>query len=165
MWWMPSSFMAPRLRWRANPQAGLAGARVSGRLGADEEVEAVGDRHLAARGAADVGAAVLPDNPLALRVDQREPVAVVVVDADQAVREPLGKARVVEHALAGCRVVGPDDRALARELVHPTGTRVVGHEVQIRAELLGVGRIRDLRQMARPHELAGKGVLGYEAAV
>src|SRR5207244_13447225 len=89
--------------------------RVRRRDAALEQVEPVGDLEQARRLARMPRLPVLPDDPLGGRVDQHDAVAVVVVRPDQAVRQPLREARVVEHAVSVPRVVGPEDLARAIE--------------------------------------------------
>ena len=68
---------------------------------------------------------------------------VVVVDADQPVRQPVGEARVVEHPVAARWPIAPHDLAFARELHNAAGTRIVGREIEVGAELLRIRRVGD----------------------
>ena len=61
---------------------------------------------------------------------------------------------MVQHPRAGGGVVGPEDLARAGEFVDPAGLRVVGDEVAVRAELLGVRGVGD-RKLQAPDQFAG----------
>ena len=91
-------------------------------------------------------------------------MSVVVVDADQPVGQALGEARMVEHALTARRPVRPQDLAFPVELENPARARVVGHEIEIGSQLLGIRRVRD-RKVHGPYERAGGRVFGDPGSV
>jgi uncharacterized protein (DUF885 family) len=126
---------------RSSLLSGCRGGRRTARCGKvgrrravrQQQVEAVRDVQQAWSGARGVRVAVLPDDLVGLRVDDHDPVPVVVVDADQPARQHFSEARVVEHALSRRDVVAVGDLALAGELENLSGGRVVGDEVQVGA--------------------------------
>src|SRR5438552_16237034 len=99
-----------------------------------QEVQAVWDLQAVRARARLVGPAVLPDDAPRLRVDDHHAIAVVVVGGDQAIRQALGEARVVEHAGTGLRMVGPEDLPLPVELVDAAWSGGVGDQVAVGTE-------------------------------
>src|SRR5437016_2466797 len=79
----------------AKPKSGSAREGVRRRGVPDEQVEAVGYPKVVGSAPGVVCLPVLPDDLSRSRVDENDAVAVVVVRADQSVRQSLGQARVI----------------------------------------------------------------------
>ena len=116
-----------------------------------EEIEAVGRIEQPCRRPRMPGHAVLPDESSGRRVDREHAVVVVVVDHEDARWEELDERWVVEHAGAARRLVAELDPPAPVELDDCARVLVIGDEVAVATDLLGVRRIAD-REVGGPDE-------------
>jgi hypothetical protein len=78
---------------------------------------------------------VLPDDGSSNRINHHDAVPTVVGNRDEAVREELRQARMVQHPRPGGHLVAPEDCSGAGELVEATRSGIVNDEITV-----GTGR-------------------------
>jgi hypothetical protein len=101
---------------------------------------------------------VLPDNGFNNRINHHDAVPTVVGNRDEAVREELRQARMVQHPETGGHLVAPEDCPGAGELVETTRSGIVNDEITVGTDLLPVGWVRN-GELNRPGQATARRIL------